>query len=348
VCSLGDRGLQPKTIKGYLATVRSLHIDEGLPFTACESESVRRVIRGIKRFHGERERNPKQPITLPILQQLTSIAGDLSITFNASFDTATKLAWASFLCCSEFTLSRGEKFNAASNLTRGCVTFVPSIEDPTYVRLNLPASKTDPFRKGVSVLIARAPVGSTTCAVSALQHLFIIVPKPLDAPLFSDIDDSPLTRTTFVSTLKQCLTSLGIDTSQFAGHSFRRGAASAAAAVGYADHEIQLLGRWRSDAYKLYIDVPSECILGLSACHHLAAPHAQLFVPPALPCSCFCGLSSASQHGVRAKELGRPNTLICSQTTQPRVPSRLEPCDFSYSSLSCLISGARHRYTILP
>jgi hypothetical protein len=283
VCSLGDRGLQPKTIKGYLSAVRSLHVDEGLPFTACESETVRRVIRGIKRFHGERERNPKQPITLQILQQLASAPGDLSITYNALFDAAIKLAWAGFLRCGEFTLNCGEKFSAASNLTRGCVTFVPSLENPTHVRLDLPASKTDPFRKGVSILIAKAPAGSSTCAVSALKHLFTIDPQSLDTPLFSEPDGSPLTRTTFISTLKQRLTSLGIDASQFAGHSFRRGAASAAAAVGYADHEIQLLGRWRSDAYKLYIDVPRDRILGLSARLHLAAPHTQPFVPLDLP-----------------------------------------------------------------
>ncbi|KAF8225335.1 hypothetical protein L208DRAFT_1035688, partial [Tricholoma matsutake] len=113
--------------------------------------------------------------------------------------------------------------------------------------LNLPASKTDPFCKGASVLIAKAPMGSMTCAVSALQHLFIVDPQPLNAPLFSDIDGSPLTCTIFVSILKQRLTSLGIDTSQFGGHSFCQGAASAAAAVGYADHKIQLLGCWRSN-----------------------------------------------------------------------------------------------------
>lgn len=38
-----------------------------------------------------------------------------------------------------------------------------------------------------------------------------------------------------------------------------------------------------SDTYKLYIDVPHECILGLSACLHLAAPHAQPFILLALP-----------------------------------------------------------------
>ncbi|KNZ77240.1 Integrase/recombinase xerD like protein [Termitomyces sp. J132] len=258
VCSLGDRALQPKTIKGYLAAVRSLHVDEGLSFSACESETVQRVIRGIKRYHGERERNPKQPITLEILQRLASVAGDTSNSFEASFDAAFKMAWAGFLRCGEFTLNRGEKFSPISHLTRGCITFLPSFESPSHVRIDLPASKTDPFRKGVSILLARAPPNSPTCPVSALHNLFLVDQKPHNAPLFTNPDGSPLSRDVFISKLKQRLLDCNVDPSRFSGHSFHRGAATAAAAVGYTEHEIQLLGRWRSDAYKLYIDIPAS------------------------------------------------------------------------------------------
>ncbi|KAF9462629.1 hypothetical protein BDZ94DRAFT_1309527 [Collybia nuda] len=92
ICSLRDHGLQPKTIKSHLSAVCSLHMDEGLPFTACESETVHQIIQGIKCFHSEQEQNPKQPITLPILQQLASSPGGLSSAFNASFNTTIKLA----------------------------------------------------------------------------------------------------------------------------------------------------------------------------------------------------------------------------------------------------------------
>ncbi|KAF9464689.1 hypothetical protein BDZ94DRAFT_459734 [Collybia nuda] len=109
------------------------------------------------------EHNPKHPISLSILQQLASSPGDLSNTFDASFDAAIKLAWSGFLCCGEFTINHGEKFNTILNLTRGCMTFVPSLDNPTHIRLDLPASKTDPFRKGVSILIAKAPDGFYLC-----------------------------------------------------------------------------------------------------------------------------------------------------------------------------------------
>ena len=75
--------------------------------------------------------------------------------------------------------------------------------------------------------------------------------------------------------LKSRLALVGLDPSLYSGHSFRRGAASSAAAAGYSDYEIQLLGRWRSDAYKLYIDIPHDRILHLSSRLHLALAPAQ-------------------------------------------------------------------------
>ena len=162
-------------------------------------------------------------------------------------------------------------------------TFEPSLNNPTHVCLDLPASKTDPFRKGVSILIAKAPPGSATCAVSALRRLFQLFPESPNTPPFNNKDGSALTQSSFISTLKSRLAIIGLDQSLYSGHSFHCGAASAAAAVGYADHEIQLLGCWRSDTYKLYIDVPKDRVLGLSACLHIAILSAEPFEPLALP-----------------------------------------------------------------
>ena len=48
------------------------------------------------------------------------------------------------------------------------------------------------------------------------------------------------------------------------GPGFRRGAATWAKQVGIPDEDIQLLGRWKSDAYKRYIEVLPEHIFGVS------------------------------------------------------------------------------------
>ena len=282
IASLGDRALQPKTIKSYRASLRSLHVDAGLPFENCESPTVQRLIRGIKRFYEEQSRQPKLPITLSILQQLVGLSGDCSIISNAIIDAAEKVAWAGFLRCEEFTIGDKDKFDPAVHLTRACVDFLPSFANPTHVRLTLPASKTDPFRKGVTILIAAVP-GQPTCAVAALKQLFTIYPLSPSAPLFADANGNPLTCSHFISTLKSRLATLGFDSSLYSGHSFRRGAATSAASAGYSDYELQLLGQWRSDAYKLYIDIPRDRVLHLSARLHVAAAPAQPFKPPSLP-----------------------------------------------------------------
>ncbi|KAF9440159.1 hypothetical protein P691DRAFT_768191 [Macrolepiota fuliginosa MF-IS2] len=68
VAFLSFSQLQPKTIKAYLSVVWSLHVNKGLSFTATESPTVQWVIREIKHFFGEKQRNPKAPIMLALLQ----------------------------------------------------------------------------------------------------------------------------------------------------------------------------------------------------------------------------------------------------------------------------------------
>ncbi|KAJ7016082.1 hypothetical protein C8F04DRAFT_983061 [Mycena alexandri] len=129
--------------------------------------------------------------------------------------------------------------------------------------------------------MAAAP-GQPSCPVAAAKHLFAELPRARTAPLFEDADGKPLHYKAFVAGLRTALTAARIDPTGFAGHSFRRGAASEAAAAGYNDYEIQLLRRWRSDSYKLYIENPLSRVLHLSQQLHMAHTHSVPFEPPAL------------------------------------------------------------------
>ena len=60
----------------------------------------------------------------------------------------------------------------------------------------------------------------------------------------------------FIAQLNAALKFNNLDSSLYKGHSFRIGAASWAAAKGFSDSQIRLLGRWKSNAFLRYIRTP--------------------------------------------------------------------------------------------
>jgi hypothetical protein len=64
--------------------------------------------------------------------------------------------------------------------------------------------------------------------------------------------------------LHRTLVSVGVDPAPSAGHSFRRGAATSAAAAGVEDAVIKILGRWSSSAYMSYIRMPQRNLAEVS------------------------------------------------------------------------------------
>ena len=137
--------------------------------------------------------------------------------------------------------------------------------------VTIKASKTDCFRQGNTLVIARS--SASLCAVTAMQEYFLTV-RPLAGPLFSFQSGRLLTRSAVTSLLRDAARSAGLPYKCLKGHSFRIGAASAAAAAGLPDWLIKVLGRWSSDCYQLYIRTPSSILLS-------AAPRMACF--PATP-----------------------------------------------------------------
>ena len=127
---------------------------------------------------------------------------------------------------------------------------------PNGFELNLPASKTDPFRKGV--LIPYFANASTICPVKAMatyRNLHRLRQPHRDAPLLVTQLGAPLTRTFFLEKLAIMTDRLHYPPGRYSGHSFRSGAATTAAARQVPDHLIKTLGRWQSDCYNRYIKV---------------------------------------------------------------------------------------------
>ena len=127
------------------------------------------------------------------------------------------------------------------------------------MELTLPASKTDPFRHRIQLTISATK--DIECAVSAMRKLIQIdTHRHSHASLFCIglLEQQPFTREYVVQKLHQIAITCGLGRAVWNGHSFRRGAATWAAEVGIPEAQIQILGRWRSDAYKSYIEYSKE------------------------------------------------------------------------------------------
>ena len=57
---------------------------------------------------------------------------------------------------------------------------------------------------------------------------------------------------------------LGIDTIGIKGYSFRKGAAQHAYEIGLLNEQIETLGRWLSDAFRLYFTSTPALLFALS------------------------------------------------------------------------------------
>ena len=253
----GRRRLHPKTIKANITALRSAHIDYGLgTIDAFSDPRLQRVISGIKRDIGGLDTKERLPITKEVLIKCLRTLDRASL-YGATIYAAFCLAFAGFLRVGEITYSSTD---LTTNFGDYHVTRRSLRLHKDHVELFLPSSKTDPFRCGVNLLIAAAD--DEACPVRALKHLTDTYPGPPQAPLFWT-GHKPFTRDVMVRALKTALQKNGV-AGHYSGHSFRRGAATTARQKGLSDSDIQLLGRWKSDAYRLYIDTDSAYILEAS------------------------------------------------------------------------------------
>ena len=251
-----------KDIKKRLSSFRSYHVDLGFETEVFKNPQLDRVIRGIKRLLPEGARRERTPITHEILVKLLSSL-DPTAPKGRLLRAAFSLAFAAFLRSGELTYGAEDTRNPdfpSWNITRASIQFDPAGQ---FTLLLLPASKTDPFRLGVTITITHSP-NDTYCAVR-LMAIYLQSTSPANprCPLFMRPGGAPFTRGYLVQEVQRLALAQGIP-GNFTGHSFRRGAATWASGQGLGADQIQKLGRWKSAAYQLYIDTTEQDKLALS------------------------------------------------------------------------------------
>ena len=80
------------------------------------------------------------------------------------------------------------------------------------------------------------------------------------------------------------LRALGLQTDGYSGHSFRKGAAQHAHDSGILDDQIQMLGRWTSEAFRVYFTTNASVLYKLNHQFQTGSPAPlSLLVPPPSP-----------------------------------------------------------------
>ena len=249
------RRLGASSIPKYLNVVRLMSLECGLPNPLQDDWQLRSLLLGIKRVKGTSVAR-KVPITPQLLLKLLGFL-DLALPDDLAFWAASLVMFFGLLRKSNVLAPSLNGFDAAKHLRR--CDFTPR---SWGLEVTIRWSKTIQYReRSLSIPLPILP-DHPLCPTSAILRYFkVTYGAPPEGPAFtvpSGDTFHPLTYPSFVKTLRSILLKLGLSPSHYAGHSFRRGGASWALEAGLSGDVIQILGDWKSDAYKQYLVIPLD------------------------------------------------------------------------------------------
>ncbi len=244
------RTLKFSSIKQYLNAVRLEHLERGLPNPLLDNFQLSCTLKGIRRALGDKAHR-KLPITPELLRAILRKL-DLSSPLHAAFWAACLLMFYTLLRRSNALF---DPLQAAAGrfLKRGDV-----FRTAEGIAVQVTWSKTNQFGARVMTIPLVSSPGNPLCPVQAYALALIRSPSPDRAlPAFSYLADGiliPLTPEVFIKQLRSALSDAVDNTADYAGHSFRRGGAVGAFSCGVDVESIRMLGDWRSDCYKIYLE----------------------------------------------------------------------------------------------
>ena len=257
-CTHLARSVGHQSIKTYLCGVQAFSKFQGGQIQIASFNRLPYVLRGIKKTQGKAHaRSPRIPINWTHLSHIYTYINYINSISNYDkhmWFAVVSLAFFGLLRVSEYTSPSAAIFDSSVHLT---IDDLAINWHRQLMAVNIKMSKTDPFRLGTTIRIAANH--SPFCPVRAMVRYLYVRPVH-SGPLFVLADGRFLTRSAVSAFLRACFPGV----SCLSTHSFRRGGASALANCGVPEHIIMLLGRWRSDAYRVYVQLSDEFISEVS------------------------------------------------------------------------------------
>lgn len=241
--------LKFNSIKKYLNILRVMHLEAGLQNPVQNNYVLNSLLKGVQRVHGSMPAR-KFPITLDILGKIKCIL-DMNQPFDIVFWAACLVAFYGLLRKSNLLPSSQAAFDPAVHLCRGDLH-----KAPQGLAIRIKWSKTVQFKERYYFLPMPLMTGQALCPATALVNaLMLNACATKESPLLALPLNRPLTQAQFLKKLHQSLESIGLPSREYSGHSFRRGGATHLFQRGIPGELIQVMGDWRSDAYKSYLEI---------------------------------------------------------------------------------------------
>ena len=238
------------TILNYLSSINHMHKLLGHDLTWDSDYRYKLLLRGVKRYLGTAVQR-KAPITPRLLLRIVHLF-DFDKPLHVAMWALFLVAFYSFLRKSNLVVDRAAQVSPKV-LLRSDLCF-----DASFAYLTIRAPKTIQFQERLfSLPLPRIP-GSLLCPVAALVNHLRINQVPQDMPLFSVRSDSSLSHITcthFSSFLARVIKAVGLDSTSYSPHSFRRGGATFAFEAKVPPELIKAQGDWRSDCYLIYLEM---------------------------------------------------------------------------------------------
>ena len=212
----------------------------------CSNKILSLILEGGKRLLSKPVCK-KDPITPDILRLIIQRFGDKRDLSKLRVCSLFLLGFSGFL-----------RYNELSNIKMNNLEF-----HDTYLKLVIEKSKTDIYRRGSSVIIAKtgndlcpifwlkAYIESAGLALNTDSYIFRSISLLKSKGIYKLCDRNvPLSYTRAREILLNSLEEVGLDKSRFGLHSLRSGGATTGANRGISDRLIKIHGRWVTDRAK--------------------------------------------------------------------------------------------------
>ena len=263
---LADEGKAPGTVDNYVSTVCTTHRLAGFDAPVPNQIHFRMISDYIEKTNA-RPVKQAEPITEMALKVMFT-----AVNFDSELEavawTAVLVAFQGLFRGSNIGQPTRKTFDADRNFIRSdlyvkdgfltvCVRWSKTIQTKNKI-VEVPMIPND-FKE--------------ICPVRFLKRMLLIIPASPHEPLFLVRDGTnrfPLTSAQVARLIKKWAKIVGLDAKKFTTHCLRRGGLNRAHEAEVQTEDLQIMGDWRSNAYKRYIknDFRRRVVAGKKIAQH--------------------------------------------------------------------------------